>query len=566
MGNDRLTIPQPKACSAACLDPRTQRRRWVLLLLVVTALASAGASAQDWRYRVRPGDTIWDISRAYLRQDVPWQRVQAYNDVADPWQLAPGTGLRIPVAWLRVQPAKATVIALHGRATTAPADAPDAAAPVATGMQLGAGTVLRTLPDANLTLRFADGSRLQLQGGSELHLDRLGAYGATGMVDTRMRLLRGRATNSVQRARGPASRFILDTPGTMATVRGTEFRIARDAGLTRSEVLEGRVRVDGGGRGVVLDPGEGTLSDAGGHPLPPRPLLPAPDLDDWPEELQRMPSAVAWPPVEGASGYRLQVGADPEFLVLLQDTLVDAPRAEVRVPGDGTFHARVRALDAHGLEGRDAVRAFRVSAQPAPPFAIAPEDGAATAGTRPRFRWTRSEGDLRYRLQVGRDPEFRAPLVDLAGLRRDEQRSPTPLPPGEYYWRVGATDGAGKHGPFGDPVRFLVQEADPGPAIGADGVERDGRALQVRWPAGEPGQRYEFQLSRDPDFSRIELERTLDENRIALPRLRAGTWHMRTRLVDDDGYAHPYGPTQSVRTGCLPCRIALGAGLLLLVL
>ncbi|WP_407351964.1 FecR domain-containing protein [Luteimonas sp. R10] len=538
-----------------------------LLPMLLALLASTAASAEEWRYRVRPGDTIWDLSRTYLRHDVRWQRLQAHNDVEDPWQMTPGTQLRIPVSWLRVQPAKATVIALRGEATAAPADAPDEAAPVAPDMRFGAGTVLRTAPDANLTLRFADGSRLLLHGDSELHLDKLSAYGATGMVDTRMRLVHGRTTNSVERARGPASRFIVDTPGTMATVRGTEFRVARDAEHTRSEVLDGRVGVSGGGRAVVLDAGQGTLSDRDRRPLPATPLLPAPDLSGWPDELRRMPAAVDWPAVDGAAGYRLQIAAEAEFLALLQDTRVDAPRAEVAIPGDGDFHARVRAVDARGLEGHDAVRGFRISAHPPPPFAIAPVQDDSTAGPRPRFRWTRSEGGAeRYRLQVDRDPVFAAPLIDREGLRRTELRAPDPLPPGEYYWRVGATDADGKHGPFGDPVRFVLHEAEPGPAIGEDGIERSKRDLHVRWPAGGDDQRYHFQLSRDADFASIELERTLDTNQIALPGLGSGTWYMRTRLIDSDDYAHPFGPAQSVKIGCLPCRIALGAGLLLLVL
>src|SRR5699024_1101281 len=115
--------------------------------------------------------------------------------------------------WLRVQPVKAQVVALQGTVSAYPADTPDRAEAVRVDMRLGTGTVLRTEADANLTLAFADGSRLQLHGDSELRLDRLSAWGATGMVDTRLRLTRGRTTNSVKPARGPASRFVLDTPG-----------------------------------------------------------------------------------------------------------------------------------------------------------------------------------------------------------------------------------------------------------------------------------------------------------------------------------------------------------------
>ncbi|NZA28086.1 FecR domain-containing protein [Luteimonas sp. SJ-92] len=536
-----------------------------MLAILLALLASGTVAAQEWRYRVRPGDTVWDLSRKHLRPDIPWQRLQAHNAIDDPWRMPPGIQVRIPVAWLRVQPATATIVALHGEASVA--DAGGRQDPARTGMQVGAGSIVRTADDANLTLRFADGSRLQLHADSELRLDKLSAYGSTGMVDTRTRLLRGRSTNSAARARGPASHFIVDTPGTMASVRGTGFRIGYDtqARTTRSEVLEGRVAVSGGGRSLLLGAGLGTLNDDRNRPRPAAPLLPAPDLSSWPAELQQMPAPLSWPALDGAQGYRLQLAADPEFLTLLQDRTSDTPVVELSAPGDGVFHARVRAIDARGLEGLDAVREVRVAANPPPPFAIAPIEEGATHGPRPRFRWTRSEGAARYRLQVAADASFATPLIDRAGLARTELRAPQELPPGDYFWRIGAIDADGKHGPYGKPVRFALRDPEPGPAIGTGDVDRDRRSLQVRWPAGGDDQRYHFQLSRDRDFARIELERELDENRIELPGLGSGTWYMRTRLVDSDGYAHPFGPVQSVRIGCLPCRIALGVGAALLL-
>ena len=72
-------------------------------------------------------------------------------------------------------------------------------------MALGIGTTLFTSADASLTLQFADGSRLLLHGGSELKLDKLSAYGATGMTDTRMRLPKGRTSSEVKPLRGSGS-------------------------------------------------------------------------------------------------------------------------------------------------------------------------------------------------------------------------------------------------------------------------------------------------------------------------------------------------------------------------
>ena len=54
-------------------------------------LASVPGRAQDWSYRVRPGDTVWDLSGKYLRRDIPWQRLQAHNRIEDPYRLPPAS-------------------------------------------------------------------------------------------------------------------------------------------------------------------------------------------------------------------------------------------------------------------------------------------------------------------------------------------------------------------------------------------------------------------------------------------------------------------------------------------
>ncbi len=536
--------------------------------LLLGACLSATAHAQDWRYRVRPGDTVWDLARKYVRHDVAWQQLQDHNAVEDPQRLVPGSVMLFPVAWLRQQPAQAHVLAVSGDAQASRSGGFDDAFAATEGLRLGTGAALRTPGDASLTIEFADGSRLQLHGDSELHFDRLSAYGNTGMVDTRLRLPRGRASSKVQRSRGPASRYVIETPGMMSSVRGTEFRVAADGTRSRSEVVEGRVQVSGGGSSVLVPAGRGTVDGGNGRPMAPIPLLPAPDLSSIPDAIDRMPATLQWPVVPGAGSYRLQASAHDDFRTLLQDDVVEAASAGFGVRTEGPIFVRVRAIDAHGLEGFDATARIVVAAQPAPPFAIAPIDEGHATGPRPRFRWTASDQpQLRYRVQIdAASSDFSAPLVSYNDLRRTELRVDEDLSPGEYAWRVGATDADGKHGPWGDPVRFTLLAAGEGP--GVDAASADG-VLQVRWRKGDDGQRYRFQLSRKAGFYDIAIDRMLDDNTIDLPGLRAGTWHMRVAAVDSDGYEHPFGPVQVVKTGCLPCRILGGAGgaaLILLVL
>jgi len=514
-----------------------RRVRVVAILLSLFAMLATGlAQAQEWHYRVRPGDDVWTLAGRHLRDDIPWQRLQAHNAIADPLRLVPGSVMRFPVRWLRQQPAPARIVAVVGRAI-AHDPATGAETPVVADMRLGAGITLRTMAGASLTLEFADASRLLLP--------------------------RGRTDSEVRRLRGPASRFIIETPTAMSSVRGTGYRVGSDGSRSQVEVTEGRVAVGGAGRQVTVASGEGTFAAAGARLSAPRPLLPPPEATSIAMVPGEMPARLSWAPVEGASAYRVQIAESADFPALLHDRIVDTEGDHPPGLPAGDYHLRVRAIDGDGIEGRDAV-AVVPGALPAP-FAIAPAQGSEVDAAHPRFRWAAVDGS-RYRLQVAGGADFASPLIDTV-TERAELRSPQALPPGDYAWRVAAIDAGGRATAFGDGVHFSVREPGAGPRLEQAGDDADSRALQIRWQASaKPGQRYRFQLARNPDFSRLEVEREVDEPQITLSDLRIGTWHARVQTIDSDGYAGPYGPTQTLTHGCRLCRYAIGGGVALLLL
>lgn len=550
-------------------EPYRSGRRRALLALALAWLAAVcvPAAAEEWSYRVRPGDTLWDLSREYLRPGVPWQRLQTHNAVADPYRLAPGSALRVPLSWLLIRPARAKVVAVHGTPTVQrPGDT--GTETVAAGMELGLGAVLRTPADANLTLEFADGSRLQLLGDSELHLDRLSLYGKGGMVDTRLRLQRGRIQNQVNRSRDGGASFIVDTPSATSSVRGTRFRVGAEADRSLTEVLEGTVDVRGRGRNARLQAGYGTIvGDNGGRPIRAMPLLPAPALARLPQRPVAPGTLLGWPAVDGADGYRVQIGTRPEFGELLLDTTLPIPQVELPRLPEGRYHLRVSAVDAQGLVGAEAVAALDLEIPPAPPYAIAPEQDGVAHAARPEFRWSRSEEAAAYRFQLADTADFAAPLHSLR-TRETRYHLPQALAPGTYWWRVASDRTDGREGPFGDPIRFALRPApeeiamDPAPA----GAEAPGRAVTFRWQSGGEGLRYRFQMSRSPDFRRLPVDTVVDQPQITLPRLGAGTWYLRAQTVDAQGREGPYPPTQSVRIPCRLCQAVVGGGALLILL
>lgn len=279
------------------------------ILLCTLLLLPGLATAQDWNYRVRPGDTLWDLGSLYLKPSVRWQQLQQHNRIDNPYQLPPGQLLRFPISWLRIEPAPARVLSVRGKVELSGADG-SATRAILAGEQLRIGDTVQTEGDSSVTLEFADASRLQLREYSRLRLDQLSRYGHTGMVDTRLRLQQGRASNRVTPARGPASRYIIDAPTATSSVRGTVFRVS--AGDTdqvaATEVLQGKVQVGNTHGQRMVQPGQATRSSsADAAPAAVSLLLPAPTLRNDQLRMAPLPTLLAWDPVDGAAHYRVEV-------------------------------------------------------------------------------------------------------------------------------------------------------------------------------------------------------------------------------------------------------------------
>ncbi|MBH1828012.1 FecR domain-containing protein [Stenotrophomonas maltophilia] len=525
-------------------------------LLCALLLPPAIAGAQDWNYRVRPGDTLWDLGGLYLKPSVRWQQLQQHNRIDNPYQLPPGQLLRFPISWLRTEPAPARVLSVRGKVELSGADG-TATRALQAGEQLHIGDTVETEGDSSITLEFADASRLQLREYSRLRLDQLSRYGHTGMVDTRLRLQQGRASNRVTPARGPASRYIIDAPTATSSVRGTVFRVsAGDTGhVGATEVLQGKVQVGNPHGQRLVRPGQSTRSSsADAAPAAVSALLPAPALRNDALRVAPLPTLLAWEPVTGADHYRVEVvqAATPEILLFATST-ADTRLAIGDLP-PGQLRLLLRAVDAQGVEGMDASADFELSDQPPPPLTVSPLHGQTINSDRPRFRWSQAPGARSRVLQIAAEPSFRQPLQEQATHATD-LRLTQPLPPGQYYWRVASRDAEGHQGRYGQalPLQLSNEPVDPElqPPEAAHGE------LTLRWQAGSEGQRYRVQVDRRGDFKAPLIDETVAQPQVSFKRPWSGTLHVRVQYIDDDGHAGEFSPAQQIP---LPCRLCYGAG------
>jgi hypothetical protein len=304
------------------------------------------------------------------------------------------------------------------------------------------------------------------------------------------------------------------------------------------------------------------VAKQGGSMTPPRQLLDAPDLSGASARLERVPLRLSWQPMPGARGYRAQVFAfDSDEQLLLDGRFDDISAKWVDLP-DGRYRLRVRAIDELGLEGLVATKAFELKARPEPPFTVAPRAGALVHGEKISFAWTRSSPAARYRLQLAASPDFASPVLDKADFETPPHE--LALPPGDYHWRMASITADGDQGPFGDAQAFTLRPIPPSPAL--EPAQASDEGIVFRWKAPAAGAKVQYQVARDAAFSQIEFDETSNASEGRLDKPAPGTYFLRVRTIDADGFAGNFGVPQQIEVPRSNAWMLVPAALLLLLL
>jgi hypothetical protein len=516
-------------------------RAFAMLAMAILIASQAQAAGRELELTVQGGDTLIALAERFLAKPAEWPKLQRLNRVADPKRLVPGSTLRIPVEWLRENAERMEVIAVSG--TAAKGDGTK----LAVGERLAPETSIRTGDDGFVTLRAPDGSLIALQPKSDARLASIGRYVNTDIFSTVVRMVSGRVEAVVEKLRGP-SRFEVQTDLAVAGVRGTRFRVAADAGprpRAQAEVLEGQVEFAGGAKvsgasAVALAAGFGSVTDDAGNPRPPTSLLPAPQITAADALQERLVTRFRFPAIAGAGNYRAQVARDQDFRAGIAEGVFTAPEIKFADLADGEYFLRARASDTLGLEGRDAVFAFRLKARPEPPLTTAPAANGKVRATSTEFTWASNPEAASYRIQISEDEVFARIVQDETVT--GETFTSKAIPFGEYFWRVRSIKDTGSTpdaGPWGDVRKFTLRPPPKTP----EPPEESASGLAFSWTA-EPGQTFVFQVAGDANFANMVDVRNLTEPRVTLPRPAQGTYFLRVRATDPDGFVGPFTAPQ----------------------
>jgi hypothetical protein len=513
----------------------------LLSIFLAPINTSAGETDQDWIYVAKPGDNLWDITTRYLTGIKYWRPLQRMNKIDRPRQIPPGTHIRIPVRWSKVMLANVRIKAVHGAVKIRKAGSNDVIEARA-GDVLSQDDAVITPDGASAMLVFADGSELLLVSNSDLRLETLKAYGDGDVADSHVRLQQGQAENRANPKKIPSTRFRITTPSAVMAIRGTDFRVDSSGESSHIEVTQGRINVANNDSDSVLKAGYGMVAKAGKALQKPVPLLTAPDLSAVPDVIETTAKKLDIPEQAGAVDFRVQVAKGRQLDVLLHDSLHPPARIypDLINLADGDYVMRVRAVDSQGLEGKQSVAEFTLNARPVPPANIYPVTEASIVEKTPEFHWARPEGSSSYQLQVYAGKSETAPLIDEKNLSGERYTADIELPQGVYQWRVQANDEQGQPGPYGHFQSFRVLAEPPtmsDPLL-------DDKSLTVQWNADDASYRYQFQMSRDKNFSELLVDEKLDASSYVFSDPTPGYYYIRISTIDADGFQGPYSPVQ----------------------
>jgi hypothetical protein len=416
-------------------------------------------------YQARAGDTLMSIAQQLTTRSENWIALAKLNHINQDSSIPIGTPIVIPADLLVDEPSEAKVVALSGNVSARAADGQ--AVTLSVGSILNEGAQIETGVDGFLTMSLPDASRISLPSNSRVKFSKLRMARYTKSPRTELMLLRGHVESRVSPLDTNKGSYEVHTPTSVAGVRGTQFRVSVEGDNVTNEVLSGKVAVGTPKQAndLTLEAGTGNLITAK-TVGPAIDLLPAPQLDGVDNEATPQ---VRLLPVAGARFYHVQIANDPDALDVFAEGRSHDTRVKLAGLPEGTYYARVSAIDKNGLEGL--VRIQPVSFHPG-----AATRSATTAANNAPFvdgyddkqmtlHW-HAQGGKEFNVQVAHDAQFTW-LIFNSSTSTAEAHLPRP-PFGTYYARVQSVNADGSVNPFSPAQVFIVTDHwiinDGGPA------------------------------------------------------------------------------------------------------
>ncbi|MGV3623195.1 MAG: FecR family protein [Archangium sp.] len=238
--------------------------------------------------------------------------------------------------------------------------------PAEAGMPVLVNELIKTGPNARMTVHLKDGSGIEVKPESLVRMPVLQI--ANGERQVKIDVLSGGITADVRKAT-QQSRFEASSRVSVASVRGTQFRFGvEEDGDTRLETLEGLVALTPSdkpdAKPVEVPAGQGAIVKPDGKTSEPKALPQAPSVTAPLKGALGADARLEWQPVTDATSYFIEVARDADFLVEGRSQTVQAANT-ISWPEPlprGKWFWRVTGVNGDGFQGPSSkVYAFTVA-------------------------------------------------------------------------------------------------------------------------------------------------------------------------------------------------------------
>ncbi len=531
--------------------------------LLLLSLLSFFLHADDWSYTVRPGDNLWNITDMLLLDQSYRIRLQEYNKIQNGDVIQPGSLLSIPVPWLKVKPASATLVSFSGTVEIRRADGTSNTSP-GPGDQLNAADSVTTSANSSAIVEFADGSRIFLDPETTVTLNTISSFDQNGMIDTSFRLRGGRVESRVIPGAAPETRFRVLTPPAIAAVKGTDFNVAYepDNRKTLAEVSTGLIGMNAAGVEVEVPAGFGSATIQGEAPGKPVKRLPATDLSGLQDRLLTDQVSFSWPTVSGSVFYAVELLESQNSKFVSTHKI---EKSEIQFPSlaINTYTIHVRAVDDIGLRSDVATHVFEVISKPSVPLLNSPTDNSDHVEPVLTFSWEGNSSEGIFNFQLSTIDTFASLLVDSSELQQPSFQPP-PVIPGAYYWRVSFTDSDGYTSDWSDIRTFTMHEKPGVPTLSDVSLRQE--ALEIHWDKQSHAIAYQIEISTDNQFAKIIQQQRIEDNNYVLENAPFGLLYLRVASIGRADYVSEYSNVTSIEKKSFWRKYAVPAGIILLII
>ncbi len=370
-----MTMKQPSFALAQCAQAAA-----ILIAVGITSLPALAAMTEPYvSYTVKPKDTMEGISRFLLKQPRQWNQVAMLNGMKNPNKLSLGQVINVPRSLLNMN--SQPKLAVPGKIISVQGDVKIGGQSVQVGASVPEGARLETGAGSSAIVQLGDGSQVQMMPKTLAEVTTQHGYAlrdpsssaSTTWFSGAIRLVSGVMDTLANKQVSRLSPLTVTTPTSVIGVRGTQFRVAFEdpaSGISRTEVLEGKVQADNsaqkvnaqlnGGFGAAINPKEREIKVVALLPAIPEAQLPNEIIRSNPQNPG--PDRTEWTVgnLAGAVSYRAQFATDEKFALIYSDIKSPTTAFDLSQIPNGKYYARVRGVDPSGIEGFDASKQIEI--------------------------------------------------------------------------------------------------------------------------------------------------------------------------------------------------------------